>query len=121
MENEVITLYRKFNVAMAADDVAQLSKLLAADFTLTHMTGYVQPRAEWLAQVGNGQMHYFSSVEEHVTVKVLSKTSWQVTGQNQVTAEIHGGARHVWPLNTVMTIQQIDGKLQIKQSVVTTY
>lgn len=121
MKNDPITLYRNFNVAMAADDVTALDKLLAPVFTLTHMTGYVQPRAEWLAQVADGQMHYFSSVEDEVKVESVTATEWQVTGQNRVTAEINGGTRQVWPLKTVMLIEQVAGKLQIKQAIVTTY
>ena len=121
MENSLIDLYRQFNIAMAADDVAALDKLLAPAFTLTHMTGYVQPRSEWLAQVANGQMHYFSSVEDQVKVEPVAAMQWQITGQNRVTAEINGGARQGWPLKTVMLIEQIAGKLQIVQAVVTTY
>jgi len=45
-KNELVTLYRNYNLAMAADNVDQLDQLLAPQFTLTHMTGYVQPRAE---------------------------------------------------------------------------
>jgi len=120
MEKAAITLYRQFNQAMAADDVQQLDQLLAPDFTLTHMTGYVQPRAEWLTEVGNGQMHYFKSVEDQVKA-VATDQGWQVTGQNLVTASIHGSGSHAWPLKTVMNMKMIDGHLMIGQSVVTTY
>jgi len=46
MKNELIELYRNYNRAMVAADVELLDQLLAPQFTLTHMTGYVQPRAE---------------------------------------------------------------------------
>jgi hypothetical protein len=48
-------------------------------------------------------------------------SGWQVTGQNRVVASIHGSGRHEWPLNTVMTVSQIDGRWQILSAVVTTY
>lgn len=120
MKNELITLYRNYNAAMAADEVDQLDQLLAPQFTLTHMTGYVQPRAEWLAEIKAGQMAYFDSKEDQIEV-VKTTDGWQLTGQSRVTASIHGSARHVWPLQTVMLIGRLTGRLQIKAAVVTTY
>nr|WP_125574056.1 DUF4440 domain-containing protein [Levilactobacillus huananensis] len=38
-------------MAMAADGVVALARLLAPDFMLTHMTGDVQPRSEWLGEL----------------------------------------------------------------------
>ncbi|WP_137626086.1 nuclear transport factor 2 family protein [Lactiplantibacillus pingfangensis] len=120
MQNEPITLYRAYNLAMAANCTPKLDQLLAADFTLTHMTGLVQSKAEWLAQIRNGQMHYFNSDEEQVQV-VPTSDGWQVTGRNVVTAEIHGGTRIAWPLETVMQLKRSAGQLRISQAVVTTY
>jgi len=120
MNEEILNLYRAYNTAMAADDTTALDRLLAPDFTLTHMTGYVQPRAEWLRDLDQGTMRYFSSVEEHVTMQPTA-TGWQLVGQNRVTASIHGGGQHAWPLNTEMVIQQVAGNWQIMSAVVTTY
>jgi len=120
MKNELMTLYQQYNQAMTTADVDQLAQLLAPSFTLTHMTGYVQPRSEWLAQIKNGQMHYFKSEEQQVAIKATAD-GWQLTGQSLVTASIHGSGRHAWPLNTVMPIKSINGQLQIMQAIVTTY
>lgn len=120
MNTEILQLYRDYNVAMAADDTVALDHLLGPDFTLTHMTGVVQPRAEWLAELEQGTMHYFSSVEDHVTMQSTA-TGWQITGQNRVVASIHGGGKYEWPLNMVMAVAQIDGRWQILSAVVTTY
>ncbi|MFE5621112.1 nuclear transport factor 2 family protein [Streptomyces virginiae] len=43
-------VHRAYLDAMLEGDTATLDELLAEEFTLTHMTGYVQPKAEWLAQ-----------------------------------------------------------------------
>ena len=50
--------------AMVAGDAEALGELLAGDFTLVHMTGYRQPRAEWLADVRSGAMTYHSMEDE---------------------------------------------------------
>ncbi|WP_061776327.1 nuclear transport factor 2 family protein [Levilactobacillus senmaizukei] len=120
METMILQLYRDYNAAMAVDDVRVLDKLLATDFTLTHMTGYVQPRQEWLAEMSAGTMRYFTSVEERVTV-TKTATGWQVVGDNQVAASIHGSGRHTWPLRTVLTIERQTGPWKIQRAVVTMY
>jgi hypothetical protein len=43
--------------AMVDGDVAGLDSILADGFTLTHMTGYLQSRAEWLEAIESGEMH----------------------------------------------------------------
>ncbi|WP_210412404.1 nuclear transport factor 2 family protein [Pseudarthrobacter sp. NIBRBAC000502772] len=42
--------------AMVAGDLAELGVILADDFTLTHMTGSVQAKAEW-PQSGDPRQH----------------------------------------------------------------
>jgi ketosteroid isomerase-like protein len=44
--------------AMVAGDVPELDGILSEDFTLTHMTGYVQSRSEWLEAIESGEMQY---------------------------------------------------------------
>ncbi|WP_426976484.1 nuclear transport factor 2 family protein [Pseudarthrobacter sp. O4] len=51
-------LYETMCDAMVAADIAELDGLLADEFTLTHMTGYVQSKAEWLDAIETGQMQY---------------------------------------------------------------
>ena len=44
--------------AMVAGNVADLGSILADGFTLKHMTGYVQSKAEWLEAIDSGEMPY---------------------------------------------------------------
>ncbi|WP_353711981.1 nuclear transport factor 2 family protein [Arthrobacter sp. K5] len=44
--------------AMVAGDIDTLDDILADGFTLTHMTGYVQSKAEWLDAIASGHMQY---------------------------------------------------------------
>lgn len=46
--------------AMCHADTRTISKLLATDATLTHMTGYVQSKNEWLGEIQAGNMKYYS-------------------------------------------------------------
>lgn len=44
--------------AMVAGDLAELDSILADGFMLTHMTGYVQSKTEWLESIESGEMRY---------------------------------------------------------------
>jgi hypothetical protein len=60
--------------AMVAEDVESLEDILAEGFTLTHMTGYLQPRAEWLDDITSRQMQYHSMETVGVDVDFLGGT-----------------------------------------------
>jgi ketosteroid isomerase-like protein len=82
--------------AMVAGDADALGALLADDFTLVHMTGYRQPRAEWLADVRSGAMTYHSMEDVDVSVDV-SGDAPVATARTRTAATIWG-ASGTWPL-----------------------
>lgn len=51
-------LYDTMCEAMVVGDIDTLDDILADGFTLTHMTGYVQSKAEWLDAIASGEMQY---------------------------------------------------------------
>ncbi|WP_103062004.1 nuclear transport factor 2 family protein [Actinomyces qiguomingii] len=56
-----IELYRLLCDAMVAADTAVIDALLTEDCVLTHMTGYPQPKVEWLTDIRDGTLTYHSS------------------------------------------------------------
>jgi len=70
--------------------------LLTDDFTLTHMTGYQQPRAEWLADVRSGEMTYHSIEDVEVSIDVSGGFP-VLTARTRTDATIWGGSG-TWPL-----------------------
>jgi ketosteroid isomerase-like protein len=82
--------------AMVDGDANALGELLAEDFTLVHMTGYQQPRGEWLADVRSGQMTYHVMQDVDVSVDV-SGGSPVLTARTRTEATIWG-AHGTWPL-----------------------
>lgn len=59
--------FRRQLDAMTAGDTKQLDPLLAEDFTLTHITGYIQPKGEWLEEVRAGKFDY-----HHIEVRQIN-------------------------------------------------
>ena len=92
----VLANYEGQRRAMVAGDADALGALLAGDFTLVHMTGYRQPRAEWLADVRSGAMTYHSMEDVDVSVD-LSGDAPVVTARTRTVATIWG-ASGTWPL-----------------------
>ncbi|SDF08298.1 protein of unknown function [Blastococcus fimeti] len=92
----VLANYEGQRRAMVAGDADALDGLLAADFTLVHMTGYRQSKAEWLADVRSGAMTYSSMEDVDVSVDV-SGDAPVVTARTRTAATIWG-ASGTWPL-----------------------
>ena len=81
--------------AMVAGDADSLGELLTDGFTLTHMTGYQQPKAEWLADVRSGAMTYHTI--DDVDVAVDFDVDPVVTARTRTKATIWGSSG-TWPL-----------------------
>lgn len=71
---EVLAVVRARNQAMIDRDVDALDRLLADDFTATHITGYEQSKQEWLEQIASGQMRYHGSVRSTPTSRSTART-----------------------------------------------
>ena len=92
----VLANYADQREAMVAGNADALGALLADDFTLVHMTGYRQPKAEWLADVRSGAMTYHSMEDVDVSVDVSGEAP-VVTARTRTEATIWGGYG-IWPL-----------------------
>jgi ketosteroid isomerase-like protein len=100
----VLANYEGQRRGMVAGDADALGALLADDFTLVHMTGYRQPRAEWLADVRSGAMTYHSMEDVDVSVDV-SGDAPVVTARTHTAATIWG-ASGTWPLQLRITFKR---------------
>lgn len=94
--NAVLALFRAQLDAMVAGDTDALGALLGNGFTLTHITGYVQPKEEWLAEMHAGRFDYHRVDEKAVAVEFDGDTA--VLSARIVTdATVYGG-RANWRL-----------------------
>lgn len=120
-EEQIVQLYRAENEAMVKKDISRLDMILGDRMTLTHMTGYVQPKLEWIDQIQNEEMQYLESKEEAIK-DIRVEGNWgQLTGQNLVTAKIWGGSKNVWPLQMKMYFEKNNGRWVISKQVASTY
>lgn len=119
--DEIISLYRQENEAMVSKDIVKLNAILASTMTLQHMTGYVQPKLEWIDQIQNGEMKYYSSIEESIKDIVIDSDKASLVGQNKVKASVWGSETATWPLEMKMEFVKNNGKWIIAKQIASTY
>lgn len=118
-ELQVLSVARKLTQLSIDRDMVGLNNLLDANFTLTHITGYVQSKKEWLAEIESEGMKYYSYKEVKNTVK-LDGDKAVFVGQNLLDARIWG-SRNSWRLQQTMELEKRNGKWIILKSVARTF
>lgn len=115
-------IYDQLYQAMTTKDIERLDKLLLPDMTLRHMTGYVQPKEEWLSQIQNEEMKYFSNSTRGI--KVVPKDDekqFQIIGRSIVEASIWGRKRTPWNLQLTIECKVDQTQCYIQNIVATTF
>jgi hypothetical protein len=118
-EKEVLVVTRQLAQLMIERDTAAMNKNLDEQYTLTHMTGYVQPKAKWFNEVIKESMKYYSAKEVSHSVTVNGNKATAIM-QNLVDARIWG-SRNTWRLQQIMTLEKRNGKWLILKSVASTF
>ena len=118
-KSQVLDVTRQLTQLMIEKDTAAMDKILDAHFTLTHITGYVQPKKEWYAEIESERMKYYSYKEVKTSVEMHGDKA-SFVGQNILDARIWG-SRNNWRLQQTMQLEKRDGKWIILKSVATTF
>lgn len=85
---------------MLDGDTDTLDDLLADNCTLTHITGYEQPKKEWLSQMRAGQFVYHGVDQKNLTVEADGDTA-RVSGRIVTDATVYG-TRSDWRLRMTL-------------------
>ncbi|MGW1024409.1 nuclear transport factor 2 family protein [Streptomyces sp. NPDC002577] len=115
-----VLAYRAYLQAMAEDDAEALDALLGDEFTLTHMTGYVQPKAEWLFQMRGGQFVYHNIEEKGLDVDTGGAGAVRLVGRTLTDATVYG-TRAEWRLRLAVDFAQHDDTWTALRTVATTW
>jgi ketosteroid isomerase-like protein len=107
-EQQVRAVWQRQNAAMLAGDSAGLDAVLADDYVARHITGYEQPKPEWLAEIREGAFDYHAIDETNLEIRVDGDVA-TLTSEASVTVTI-GGNRGSWPLRSTVRYEQRDGE-----------
>ncbi|MDO5614689.1 MAG: nuclear transport factor 2 family protein [Cruoricaptor ignavus] len=118
-EQQILDLVRHFTDLSIARNTAEMEKMTDKNYTLTHITGHVQPRAEWFKEIDAESMKYYSYEEVSTSVEIKGDKAVFV-GRNRLDARIWG-SRNVWRLQQTMTLEKRNGQWIILHSVARTF
>ena len=113
--NEIYALVKGLSKKMIDTDIPSINNILDKEFTLTHITGYVQTKKEWLSEIENENMKYYSSNEVKHDIKI-SGSSAELIWQSIIDARIWG-SRNSWRLQQKMKLKKINNAWVILSSV----
>lgn len=119
-EQQIKQLYEDMLSYMIAKDTVSLDRILSDDSVLIHMTGHRQPKAEYLREIANGTLNYYSAQTDTAEVTVDGYKA-HLVGKSRVNAAVYGGGRHTWRLRMTAELRRTDGRWQITETSVTTY
>jgi uncharacterized Zn finger protein len=115
----IVHLFRMQLAAMQRGDITTLSELLNPDFTLTHLTGDIQPKDEWLSQMQAGQFHYHHIDEQSISVDLHADEATLV-GRLIVDATVYG-SRATWQLQLTQHVSRRKATWIIDDSIATAW
>lgn len=111
----VLDVTLQLTLLMIDRNTEALNKILDQDFTLTHITGYIQSKEEWFSEIETERMKYYGYKEVKTSVKIDDDKATFI-GQNLLDARIWG-TRNNWRLQQIMNLEKRNGKWIILQSV----
>ena len=119
-KKQIEQLYKQMYQAMIAKDIATLNTILAEGSVLIHMTGTKQPKKQYLHEIENGTLNYYSVEDDEISITVNGTTA-EMTGRSRVNAAVYGGGRHTWRLQMKSKLAKNDGRWQFLESKASTY
>ncbi|GGR37701.1 DUF4440 domain-containing protein [Deinococcus ruber] len=106
-KTEVLESHQALFRAMVEGRTDVLDDLLEDRFTLTHITGYVQPRDEWLAEIRSAKFRYHEIDEKNVSVELAGSTAVLIS--RAVFTVTIGGSRGTWSLQSTLQYRRTKG------------
>ena len=118
-ENQIIAATDSVIEYMIEKNLNGLKSILDKDFTLTHITGYVQSRKEWFSEIETEGMKYYSAkkIKHHVSISGDQAVS---TFQHLLDARIWG-SRNTWRLQQKMKLVKRNNQWIVVNSIASTF
>jgi hypothetical protein len=101
---EVYHVVKKLGEAIIKKDTDSLSIILDSQFTLTHITGYVQSKKEWIHEIVEESMKYYSINELEHAIH-LNENNASVRMRSLVDARVWGH-RNTWRLQQNLELEK---------------
>lgn len=107
-EEQILAVYERMQQAMVDKDTDTLREMMGADTTVRHITGRTQTMDEWLSDVENEEMKYYS-IEVTDPEIVIDGDTATLTCSNVIDARIYG-SRGTWTLSGGAAFEKVNGE-----------
>lgn len=112
----VRSILRAYHAAMVAADTGHLDTLVTPDYSLVHITGYVQPKQEWFGVIRSGAFDYHRiDVDGGQVAVTIDGNAATVTGRGIFDATIDG-MHAPWRLRFSMRFEKHEGAWKIRSA-----
>jgi len=116
----IIDMYRRYWQYMIEKNTDGLLSLMSKDYKLTHMTGVVQSREDFIRGLVIGTFNYYSADHDEIAVTVDGDKA-VMTAKSRVLAAVYGGNKHSWRLRGDFTLKKENGIWRFTSSSASTY
>ena len=112
-QNEVLERFKEFQQAMIDKDESALNNIMDESYTLTHMSGKIQTKQEYIIDIIGGVLNYYHSTIKEPKI-IVNDIYARLTADVELDAKVYG-IKGRWTLNTNITMKKIDGKWYLSQ------
>ena len=112
--------YHTMYQGMIEKNMELLEESLHESFILIHMTGMCQTKKQYMNNIANGTLNYYSEKTEQIVITIDEKQA-QLVGQSKVNAAVFGGSKHTWNLQLSMKAIKENRKWYITEAIASTY
>jgi hypothetical protein len=118
-KNQIIAVTDSVIEYMIERNLDALNSILEKDFTLTHITGYVQSRKEWFSEIETEGMKYYSARKIKHDINITGNDAVS-TFQHLLDARIWG-SRNTWRLQQKMKLEKRNNQWIVVNSIASTF
>ena len=107
-QEEVLERFIEFQYAMIEKDLEKLNELLKDNYTLKHMSGKTQTKAEYIDEIMDGTLNYYKSIIHNPIITIKEKDKAILKADVTLDAKVYG-IKGTWTLHSEQTMEKIDG------------
>lgn len=105
---EILNKFKEFQQAMINKDEDSLNIIMDNNYTLTHMSGKIQTKKEYIKDIMNGVLNYYHSTIIEPVINIHDDSHAKLTADVELDAKVYG-IKGKWTLNTKILMEKRNG------------
>ena len=105
IQMEVLNKFKEFQQAIIDKDAKTLNFIMSEDYTLTHMSGKIQTKKEYIEDIANGVLNYYHSTIIDPIIVILEEKYAKLNADVELDAKVYG-IKGTWTLNTEILMEK---------------